>query len=156
MKKFLCWFLLVSVLILSYGQLTASENQILSISDGFSFGFCRGYCRRSINITLISNELVALKEPNYEQEAFPPVTKTYPFSTSAWQELISSVSATDFQSLDDRIGCPDCADGGAEWIEVNWTDKTKRVTFENGESIKGFDGLVAQLRDLRNKYTKDL
>ena len=61
-----------------------------------------------------------------------------------------------FRLLDDRIGCPDCADGGAEWIQVNWSGQNKRVTFENGQLIKGFEGLVVKLRDLRNKYTNNL
>ncbi|CAF4619589.1 unnamed protein product, partial [Rotaria socialis] len=34
--------------------------------------------------------------------------------------------------LDDCIGWPDCAGGGAEWIEVNWSTKSKLVTFEYG------------------------
>lgn len=56
-----------------------------------------------------------------------------------------------FRALDDRIGC---ADGGAEWIEIKWNSSIKRVTFENGQSIEGFDALVKKLRSLRNKYVR--
>ncbi|CAF0760724.1 unnamed protein product [Rotaria sp. Silwood1] len=156
MKISTCPILLIAVLILSCGKSISSENKILSISDGLSFGFCRNYCRRSINITSIPNQLVALKEPNFPQDAYPPLKKIYPFPLNQWQELISFIDAEGFQSLDDRIGCPDCADGGAEWIEIQWTDRSKRVTFENGALIKGYEGLVVQLRDIRNKYTENL
>ena len=54
--------------------------------------------------------------------------------------------------LDDRIGCPDCADGGAEWIEIDSMDGVKRVTFENGQTVNGIEPLVEKLRQLRNQY----
>ncbi len=43
-------------------------QQLKSKSNGVSFGFCHGYCRQSINVTSIKNELIALKEPNYIQD----------------------------------------------------------------------------------------
>ncbi|CAF0760706.1 unnamed protein product [Rotaria sp. Silwood1] len=144
------------VLKLSNGKSIYSKNEILSISDGLSFGFCRTYCSRSVTITSKPNKLVALKEPNIPQDAYPPVKRIYHLSGKQWQELIKLIDAERFQSLDDRIGCPDCADGGAEWIEIKWRDRSKQVTFENGALIKGFEGLVVQLRNIRNKYTENL
>ncbi|CAF4246154.1 unnamed protein product [Rotaria sp. Silwood2] len=149
MKTFTCCFLLATVLTLSYEKSISTKNNILSISDGLSFGFCRSYCRQSINITSTPNQLVALKEPNYAQDTYPPVKKVFPFPLNQWQELINFIDAEGFQSLADRIGCPDCADGGAEWIEIQWSDGSKRVTFENGALIKGFEGLIVQLRNIR-------
>jgi hypothetical protein len=32
--------------------------------------------------------------------------------------------------MDTVIGCPDCADGGAEWLELGFEKEVKRVTFE--------------------------
>ncbi|CAF2713265.1 unnamed protein product [Rotaria sp. Silwood2] len=156
MKIFIHCILLLVMLTISYRTCVSAENKILSISDGLSFGFCRSYCRRSINITSSPNQLVALKEPNFPQDTYPPMEKIFPFSLNEWTELIQLIDTESFLSLDDRIGCPDCADGGAEWIEIHWTGKTKRVTFENGALIKGFEGLVIQLRDIRNKYTENL
>ncbi|CAF4279798.1 unnamed protein product, partial [Rotaria sordida] len=48
--------------------------------------------------------------------------------------------------LDDRIGCPGCADGGIEWIEVNWSKESKRVTFEYEALINGIEELIKYLR----------
>lgn len=140
--------ILVTILIVINGEIIRSNDKILSISDGLSFGFCRDYCRRSINISSIENELIGLKEANFEQDEYPPVEKRYPFPSNDWQELINLVDPESFRSLDERIGCPDCADGGAEWIEIQWTNENKRVTFENGQLIKGFEGLVVKLREL--------
>lgn len=129
------------------------KNKIVSISSGTSFGMCMGYCRRSINITSNPNELISLKEPNYDQLEYPIVSQKYPFSSDQWKQLINLVNSKSFQALDERIGCPDCADGGAEWIEIQWPNITKRVTFEYRKSIEGFEGLIETLRSLREKYT---
>ncbi|CAF1342630.1 unnamed protein product [Rotaria sordida] len=156
MQTFICCFLWITVLTLSYGKSISSNNKILSISDGVSFGFCGGYCSRSINITSSSNRVVALKKPNFPQDAYPPVKRIYRFSRKKWDKLINLIDDKSFQLLDDRIGCPDCADGGAEWIEIQWTNQTKRVTFENEKLIKGFEGLVVALRNIRVNTTQNL
>ncbi len=57
-----------------------------------------------------------------------------------------------FQSLDDRIGCPDCADGGAEWVQIDWNNGNKRVTFENRQTVKGIEKLIEKLREMRQIY----
>jgi hypothetical protein len=54
--------------------------------------------------------------------------------------------------LYNRIGCPDCADGGAEWIQVDWIDESKRVTFENGRMVEGIEKLIEKLRQMREEY----
>ncbi|CAF1249772.1 unnamed protein product [Rotaria sordida] len=114
------------------------------------------YCRQSITIRAGSNRLVALKEPNFPQNAYPPVKRIYRFSRKKWNELINLINDKSFQSLNDTEGCPDCADGGAEWIEIQWTNQKKRVTFENGKLIKGFEGLVVALRNIRVNTTQNL
>ncbi|CAF1173933.1 unnamed protein product [Rotaria sordida] len=156
MKIFICCFLLAMVLKLSNEKYICSKNEILSISNGVSFGFCLKYCRQSITIRAGSNRLVALKEPNFPQNAYPPVKRIYRFSRKKWNELINLINDKSFQSLNDTEGCPDCADGGAEWIEIQWTNQKKRVTFENGKLIKGFEGLVIALRNIRVNTTQNL
>lgn len=137
----------------SYGL---GRNDIQAISSGTSFGFCIGYCVRSIFIRSDRDKLVARKEPNFPQDEYPPVVKQYPFSSNRWKALISLVDPQGFRALDDRLGCPDCADGGAEWIEIKWPTVTKRVTFEFGQTIPGFEKLVETLRNLRKKTVDTL
>lgn len=90
------------------------------------------------------------------QETFPPVIKADSFSAEQWQTLVSLIDVSAFQALNEQIGCPDCADGGAEWIEIQVGDTVKRVTFENRRTIKGFEALVVELRNLRNQHTNGL
>ncbi|UJR24386.1 hypothetical protein I4U23_005763 [Adineta vaga] len=155
LRRFIFCFLLINCLILINGK--CIRKDILSISSGTSFGRCVGYCRRSINIKSSPKyELITLKEPNYIQTDYPSVEKQYSFSIDQWKQLISLVDPKSFQQLDETIGCPDCADGGAEWIEIQWFNKTKRVHFEKGQLIKGFEDFINQLRNLRDQYVNNI
>jgi hypothetical protein len=148
------YVLIVSLLKVAYGEFETSD--IRSISSGLSFGRCGGYCQHSINATLNPGQLIASKQANYAQELYPPVQRQYPFSSNQWEQLVSLVNSKVFTQLDDTIGCPGCADGGIEWIQVDWTDGTKRVTFEYGRAIKGIENLIEKLRQMREEYATQL
>lgn len=52
-----------------------------------------------------------------------------------------------FLKLQDVYGCPDCADGGAEWLEVQFSDgRVKNVKFDYGSSVEGFEEIISSLR----------
>ena len=126
--------------------------RIVSISSGTSFGKCFGYCQKSINITLNPLEIHSLKQTNSPQFEYPMIRKQDSFSLKQWNELLDLVHSKGFRSLDNVIGCPDCADGGAEWIEITWPDINKRVTFQYGKSIEHFQEFIDHLRELRKEY----
>lgn len=151
---YLCLTVVILLPVISTSGL--GRRDIVSISSGTSFGFCIGYCRRSIDIQRDAQRLTARKEPNFPQAQYPPVIKQYPFSSNQWGNLVSLVDPQGFRALSETIGCPDCADGGAEWIEIKWPTVTKRVTFEFGQTIPGFEQLVEALRRIRKRYVDNL
>jgi hypothetical protein len=57
-----------------------------------------------------------------------------------------------FMNLDSIIGCPDCADGGAEWFEIATNDTIKRVTIEYGDSLDGLNNYIDLLRSVRYSF----
>ena len=63
-------------------------------------------CRKvSSKITRLGDEyLDLLLEDNLSQEE--------------WQQLVTLIDFEYFQSLDDVYGCPDCSDGGSEFIVI--------------------------------------
>jgi hypothetical protein len=148
------YLLVISLLTVAYGQFDTKDIQ--SISSGLSFGMCRGYCQQSINMTSNPIRLVASKEANFAQKPYPPVKQQYPFSSAQWNELVALVHLNTFTKLGDTIGCPGCADGGIEYIQVNWINGSKRVTFESGRAIKGFESLIEKLRQMREEYITQL
>jgi hypothetical protein len=49
------------------------------------------------------------------------------------------------------IGCPDCADGGAESLTVIGTGGTKTISFDHGAAIKEAQPLLDRVRALRTR-----
>ena len=144
------YLLIVSLVTVAYGKYETED--VRSISSGLSFGRCGGYCQQSINATLHPSQLIASKKANFDETSYPPLQRQFPFSSNQWTQLVSLLNSKVFTELDDTIGCPGCADGGIEWIQVDWIDATKRVTFENGRNIKGIEELTEKLQQMREEY----
>lgn len=53
-------------------------------------------------------------------------------------------------SLAERIGCPDCADRGAEWVEVETANGRRRGTYEFGKPPREVAELARMLQSLRD------
>ena len=57
-----------------------------------------------------------------------------------------------FRNLEEVIGCPDCADGGAEWIEITTKDLNHKVTFEYNNEPEEMQDYIEILREFIKKY----
>ncbi|CAF3952062.1 unnamed protein product [Rotaria sp. Silwood1] len=151
------WLIFVlALLVLVVNGESVEKSNVLSISSGTSFGRCIGYCRKSITVTSTPPQVSISKKANFNQASYPPVYAKLPLTSSEWISLVNLVNLETFQSLDDRIGCPDCADGGAEWLQINWANGSKRVTFENGKTVKDIEKLIAKLRQMRQAYLSEM
>ena len=155
MKNLYFYPLFFTLLAISNGKwLSANDNNdIHSISTGSMLGKCRGYCRRSINITSDPLQVIALNEPNYEQIEYPPTQRLYPFSLTEWQELVNLVDSKTFKSLDDHIECTsECYADWRQSIEIDWTDGTSKQITYNGGTDPGFEALVDKLNQMKEQY----
>lgn len=72
-----------------------------------------------------------------------------------WSELQTLIDFVVMQELEEVIGCPDCADGGATYIELTQNGESKRVTFETGNPPSALELLhermnaaMEEIRDL--------
>jgi hypothetical protein len=122
----------------------------LRIDYGTSFGFCMGYCKRDISLNI---EKIVFTKSGWEDSV---VTKecTEVITESDYTRLVRKIDLAAFVALDSVIGCPDCADGGAEWIRIWMSGNVKKVTFEYGneprEVAKWIDDLRDYLRSFEN------
>lgn len=123
-------------------------NKLDSISYGTSFGMCTGYCAQSIVIS--DSKLTFSKSKN----GSTPDTKTCSKSISATEinEIKNLLVANQLSNLPERIGCPDCADGGAEWVSVTADGKQYKITYEYGKAPKELAGAVAKLKVLKDSF----
>jgi len=104
-----------------------TENPIEKIKFQNSFGACLGFCTHFIEIEdqrLVFSSTDRLSE--LEQ-----ITCERDLTDEEWEELQNDIDIDQFLTLDDVFGCPDCADGGASFVEIELANgETKKVTFE--------------------------
>ena len=127
---------------------TPINEDIISVSSGQSFGMCIGNCTNEL---IITGNNVILQQVNRSRGIINDTIQHSDISrTTAINSALSKISKKDFLALDDIYGCPDCADGGSEWLEVVFKDeKIKRVTFEYGGNVKGLEEITNILREQR-------
>lgn len=130
---------------------SASTTSIIKyIKTGTSFGMCAGYCNQEISIDADKIVYTAIPSGRGDNN-YPEINTTIKFSSAEFQKLQNLVELKTFTSLPDRIGCPDCADGGAEWVEIKANDTVKRVTFEYSKEVPEIKALVEKLRVIRKE-----
>ncbi len=136
-------------------------NLILGIQDdtyiintGTSFGECWGYCNFDLHLEDLQGAYQAYgwgDDPDY-----PELYLEESISADTWNAIIDGFDFETFQDVPNILGCPDCADGGAEWIEVFYEGQSHKVTFEYYETIPGFENMVLELRALRQSFQEQM
>ena len=124
----------------------------LALTSGTSFGECLGYCR---TVLLVDSLTLTFTESPYNGVPTPQLpirTRTLPLSLADWKRVRGLVDVAALARLEGVHGCPDCADGGAEWIEIGPSTDRVRVTFEHGATLAGIGPLQAELRALRARF----
>jgi hypothetical protein len=127
-----------------------NDDQTVSISSGTSFGMCVGYCIRVLEITSTGASYTASSWA--PDSAFAKIQKEYDLQPGEWQTIMSLADMDSMQDYPDVIGCPDCADGGAEWIALKENGITKKITFEYGDSLESIQPIIDEMRVLRARY----
>ena len=125
------------------------EVNDIAIKTGIFFGMCGGYCKSEVEIV---NRDVVFIASSWSNPNYPDTMLNGNISIQEWDSLIESVDMDSLLSLDDIIGCPDCADGGGEWIEITKVDTLKRVTFEYGETVESIQSLIEKVRVIRERF----
>ncbi|SFH51347.1 hypothetical protein [Pedobacter insulae] len=139
-----------SALILSFSSCEKiNTRSIDTIGYGSSFGMCVGYCNHSLSIS--ENKVTFVKKANSQTS---PDTKTCSSTLAADEAKVFKDLMEDSKiaALPKTIGCPDCADGGAEWVSVTTGSKEYKVVFEYGKEPKELKAIVKKLRALSETF----
>ena len=132
-------------------DLILNPQTSIQINSGTSYGECWGYCVFELELDN-SNALFTASSWGSWYDEFLDLLLEDNLSQEEWQQLVALIDFEYFQSLDDVYGCPDCADGGAEFIEIIYDGISKQVTFEAFTEIDGIQELTILLRGLRADY----
>lgn len=132
-------------------SVSTEPSPVTKVTSTTSFGMCAGYCKTTLEIT--ETEAVLIREA-YGRGAgadLPLLRVRTPLTAQEWQDIAAAATeaAAAFDTLPERIGCPDCADGGAESLTIVEPGRTKTVEFEYGASLAGVQPLLERVRALR-------
>jgi hypothetical protein len=114
---------------------------------GKSFGMCAGYCKEDLEV---DSAQVTLTRSGWGE--LPTQVAERTVTAETLRNLLQRVDVATIRSLDARYGCPDCADGGAEYVELQTREFTKRIEFEYGKAPQQLENLVNELRALRATF----
>jgi hypothetical protein len=125
------------------------QPQVIELSSGTSFGMCAGYC---ITELIVEGTNARLIESSYMSVTHPPKTRTISLSVEEAERLYDLIDVAKIEQLEGVHGCPDCADGGAEWIQIRTVSDSIRVTFEYGDVLPPIAELQAAVRAQRERF----
>ena len=141
----------VTLLLLSFAFSACEKSKysdLSVISYGSSFGMCVGYCASEL---AIGKDKMIFSEKQHRPK---PDTRscTKPIDADEVAAIKKLIDIEKISALPEVIGCPDCADGGAEWVAVNADGKNYKVTFEYGKAPKELAAAVAKLKILKASF----
>jgi hypothetical protein len=124
------------------------NNKIVQIKYGIFAGMCIGYCRW--DLTIKSGEITYNRSGWVD--SIETITCTEIPEYENWESVKTGLNIYLFFKLPETIGCPDCADGGAEWIEIELENGDKhKVTFEAGNEPGLLKDFVVKLREMMSQ-----
>jgi len=138
-------FLLLAFSCTNYtGNTSLFNKDLKQLNYGTTFGMCIGLCQTLYEIT---DDQIRLIKSAWEWQDVPSLTCISDLSESDFMAISRTLSISEFKKLPNTFGCPDCADGGAEFIELVFLDGRKqRVTFEYMNEPNQLKEIVELLR----------
>lgn len=123
-------------------------NDTIALSFGSYAGECDGYCRTSY--ALFPTIVHRTAEPwRADTLTYPVQRRSISIPQARYDSVFAQLDPQAFLALEDRIGCPDCADGGAQWIAISYPSGRKTVVMEEGASLPAIAGLMEALLAIR-------
>ncbi|WP_025145242.1 hypothetical protein [Pedobacter jeongneungensis] len=148
MKKILQVILTLALITPIFSCKKGNIKNLNSIAYGSSFGMRAGYCSNSLLISDL--KLTFSKSKNGQSADTKTCSKT--ISEADVSAIKNELNISKISNLPEVIGCPDCADGGAEWIAINADGKQYKITYEYGKAPKELEAAVAKLKVLRDGF----
>ena len=152
MRKVISLILVHTVLLFAISCEEEAEDYgtINYIGYGTSFGECLGYC---IHHMKLYPESVRLDKAGWDEQGELPIVQcSRPVELFEYVAIRDSIDVNSFFFMEETIGCPDCADGGAEWIEISYDTAFHRVTFEYQNEPQELSYVVSLLRDMMSEF----
>lgn len=147
-------FLAPALFLLSACVTTApAPTAIRQIVSTTSFGMCVGYCSTRLELSDGQATLTRSSRGGRGGANLPDQRFSAALTPGEWQEIATLAANTSFNGLPSTIGCPDCADGGAESLSIEAASETHTINFEHNAAIPQAQALLDRVRALRTRLT---
>ena len=152
--KIHAWFGLAAVMAAALGVAACSNGTtvaggVTQVVSTTSFGMCAGYCKTRLEISEGQAVLVREAWGRGAGQNLPEQRTTAALGAGEWQEIARLAAAAQIDGLPDVIGCPDCADGGAESLSIVGPKRNKTITFDHGAKVEEAQPLLDRVRAVR-------
>ena len=137
-------FVLLVIVLVTFSCTKDENSDIKEINYGTSFGECIGYC---ITTMIVDADSIKVIKGSWLNSVIP-IKYSDPVKINEWIKLCGHFDKDSFFNMKEIYGCPDCADGGAEWLEIVLDNgEHHKVTFEYHNEPDELNEPVIILRD---------
>jgi hypothetical protein len=140
-------WLLVTLLACSPTEPGASRS--FDVLHGTSFNMCVGYCT---TVLTIRGTTAHLTESSRGDNNYPQRMRSVELTESEAQRLRTLANREDLTRVEGVHGCPDCADGGVEWIAIRAGRGTIEARYDFRRTLEPIAELQAELRAIRLRF----
>ncbi len=153
MKVFSVLLPAVALILSACTSTTPTNADVRQVVSTTSFGMCVGYCSTRLEISDGQAVLTRSARGGRGGANLPDQRFTAALQPNEWQEIAQLAASTSLNGLPDTIGCPDCADGGAETLSIVNSDTPRTITFDHGATIPQAQPLLDRVRAIRTRMT---
>ncbi len=72
-----------------------------------------------------------------------------------WNMVLQNLNIEEFVNIPETVGCPNCADEGAQWLQITTQHTGHKVTWSNNEELKQMRVLLEIIENLITKHFKN-
>ena len=144
------WLFLAATVLGACAGAPAAPADIRQVVSTTSFGMCVGYC--TTRLELSEGQAVLIREARGGRGApqgLPEQRISAVLTPDEWQEIERLAANANLSGLPAVIGCPDCADGGAESLTIAGAGEPRTVSFEYGAAVAQAQPLLDRVRAVR-------
>ena len=123
---------------------------LVRLRTGSYAGMCIGWCDSE---TIIEpGSIHRISRAFSEKKKYPEMKTKYAITRKDWDDLQRFIDASVLAAFTGRIGCPGCADEMVEWVEVEFSDGTKKsVSYNEGSAPRPIATLMQKIEAIGTK-----
>ena len=126
------------------------DAHLVRIRTGSYAGMCMGYCDQET--VTEPGSVRSISRAFSDKKKYPEMNLKSSITKKDWDDLKNFLDAKVLAAFTGRIGCPGCADEMVEWVEVEFSDGTKKaVSYNKGSAPPQIAALLQKISGIGAK-----